>query len=205
MPQKISSYIFLDEHDQNLIRLLPILDDILHASEVLDEVFEKYDSYAKFTKEKKKNSNAKGTSTEEGQSSNSESLLDFAGNVGKGDSSAVKSTAGKNTAIDELGDIFSSGSDSNIVEPLKPVTLMLSGKRFTYTIYFIKTNIMLTTSKEYGLILLKGHFLFAEDVDLLGDKPSKAAEGWNELDSLGEQLIKQSLPDHMKRLESFNG
>ncbi|CAB3227145.1 unnamed protein product [Arctia plantaginis] len=43
-----------------------------------------------------------------------------------------------------------------------------------------------------------------EDVDLLGDKTSKI-EGWNELDSLGDQLIKQSLPDNVKRLESFNG
>ncbi|KAJ8731233.1 hypothetical protein PYW07_004397 [Mythimna separata] len=142
------------------------LNDILHASEVLDEVFEKYDAYSKFTKEKKKKSTQ--TSPEEGQTPNSESLLDFAGNVGKGDSSAIRSTASKHTAIDELGDIFSSGSTSNIVEPLKPVSLMPS-----------------------------------EDVDLLGEKPNKV-EGWNELDSLGEQLIKQSLPDHMKRLESFN-
>ncbi|KAF9423904.1 hypothetical protein HW555_000962 [Spodoptera exigua] len=95
-------------------------DDILHASEVLDEVFEKYDAYSKYTKEKKKNPNAKVSSTDQAQGSNSDSLLDF-----------------------------------------------------------------------------------AEDVDLLGDKPSKA-EGWNELDSLGEQLIKQSLPDHIKRLEGFN-
>ncbi|KAH9627901.1 hypothetical protein HF086_015345 [Spodoptera exigua] len=96
------------------------LNDILHASEVLDEVFEKYDAYSKYTKEKKKNPNAKVSSTDQAQGSNSDSLLDF-----------------------------------------------------------------------------------AEDVDLLGDKPSKA-EGWNELDSLGEQLIKQSLPDHIKRLEGFN-
>ncbi|CAH1638329.1 unnamed protein product [Spodoptera littoralis] len=144
-------------------------DDILHASEVLDDVFEKYDAYSKFTKEKKKNPNAKISSTDQAQSSNSDSLLDFAGNLGKGDDVTVLPGSSKNTTIDELGDIFSTGSETSIVEPLKPVNLMPS-----------------------------------EDVDLLGDKPSKA-EGWNELDSLGEQLIKQSLPDHIKRLEGFNG
>ncbi|KAI8436977.1 hypothetical protein MSG28_010385 [Choristoneura fumiferana] len=29
-------------------------------------------------------------------------------------------------------------------------------------------------------------------------------EGWNELDSLGEQLLKQSLPDNAKRVDTFN-
>lgn len=104
-----------------------ILGDILQASDVLDEVFIKYDAYAKSTKEKKK-CNAKGTSTEQGQASSSGSLLDFAGNAGKGDDAAVKSVASTHTAIDELGDIFSSESGSNIVEPLKPVNLMPSGK-----------------------------------------------------------------------------
>ncbi|XP_053610120.1 ADP-ribosylation factor-binding protein GGA3 isoform X3 [Plodia interpunctella] len=42
-----------------------------------------------------------------------------------------------------------------------------------------------------------------EDVDLLGEKPK--VEAWNELDSLGEQLMKQSLPESSKRVESFNG
>ncbi|XP_021185479.3 ADP-ribosylation factor-binding protein GGA2 isoform X1 [Helicoverpa armigera] len=143
-------------------------DDILHASEVLDDVFEKYDAYSKFKKDKKKKTTSQASSTDQAETSNSDSLLDFAGNVGKGDDSTVKSLASKNTAIDELGDIFSTGSDSNIVEPLKPVSLMPS-----------------------------------EDVDLLGEKTNKA-EGWNELDSLGEQLIKQSLPDHVKRRENFN-
>ncbi|XP_013165200.1 PREDICTED: ADP-ribosylation factor-binding protein GGA3 isoform X1 [Papilio xuthus] len=43
-----------------------------------------------------------------------------------------------------------------------------------------------------------------EDIDLLGDKTNKA-EGWNELDSLGEQLLKQSLPENAKRIDSFSG
>ncbi|CAD0201225.1 unnamed protein product [Chrysodeixis includens] len=144
------------------------LNDILHASEVLDDVFEKYDTFAKLSKERKKKAEAKVLSPEQPQASNSESLLDFAGNVAR--DTVLKTTAITNTAIDELGDIFSTGSESkNIAEPLKPVNLMPS-----------------------------------EDVDLLGEKSTKV-EGWNELDSLGEQLIKQSLPDNVKRLESFNG
>ncbi|XP_047991363.1 ADP-ribosylation factor-binding protein GGA2 [Leguminivora glycinivorella] len=43
----------------------------------------------------------------------------------------------------------------------------------------------------------------SEDVDLLGEKPAKT-EGWNELDSLGAQLLRQSLPDSAKRLDNFN-
>lgn len=44
--------------------------------------------------------------------------------------------------------------------------------------------------------------MFTGDVDVLGEKPNKK-EGWNELDCLGEQLLKQSLPDNAKRLDSF--
>lgn len=115
-----------------------IVDDILHASEVLDDVFEKYDTFAKYTKEKKKKSEAKALSTEQPQASNSESLLDFAGNLGRGDT-VLKTTAIKNTAIDELGDIFSTGSDSkNIVEPLKPVNLMPSGENCLNMMFCIR-------------------------------------------------------------------
>ncbi|CAG9561752.1 unnamed protein product [Danaus chrysippus] len=32
----------------------------------------------------------------------------------------------------------------------------------------------------------------------------KKVEGWHELDSLGEQLLKQSLPNNVKRLDNFN-
>ncbi|XP_068633735.1 ADP-ribosylation factor-binding protein GGA1 [Battus philenor] len=42
-----------------------------------------------------------------------------------------------------------------------------------------------------------------DDIDLLGDKTNKT-EGWNELDSLGEQLLKQSLPENAKRIDSFS-
>lgn len=35
------------------------------------------------------------------------------------------------------------------------------------------------------------------------EKPKKAV-GWNELDSLGEQLLKQSLPENAKRVDNFN-
>lgn len=44
--------------------------------------------------------------------------------------------------------------------------------------------------------------MFAGDIDVLEEKLNKK-EGWNELDSLGEQLLKQSLPDNAKRLDSF--
>lgn len=51
------------------------------------------------------------------------------------------------------------------------------------------------------LMLMK--FYFTEDVDLLENKKEKG-EGWNELDSLSKQLLKQSLPDNAKYIESFN-
>lgn len=80
---------------------------------------------------------------------------------------AIKENSDKNT-LDELGDIFASETKpKNIVEPLKPVSLMPS------------------------------------EADLTGQKREKA-EGWNELDSLGEQLLKQSLPDNVKRVDSFS-
>ncbi|XP_063826086.1 ADP-ribosylation factor-binding protein GGA1 [Ostrinia nubilalis] len=43
----------------------------------------------------------------------------------------------------------------------------------------------------------------SDDVDLLGNKKDKA-EGWNELDSLSKQLLKQSLPENAKILDGFN-
>ncbi|XP_063624365.1 ADP-ribosylation factor-binding protein GGA1 [Cydia splendana] len=42
----------------------------------------------------------------------------------------------------------------------------------------------------------------SDDVDLV-EKPAKT-EGWNELDSLGAQLLRQSLPDSAKRVDNFN-
>ncbi|CAK1580478.1 unnamed protein product [Parnassius mnemosyne] len=42
-----------------------------------------------------------------------------------------------------------------------------------------------------------------DDVDLLSDKSGKT-EGWNELDNLGEQLLKQSLPENARRIDNFN-
>ncbi|KAJ0176499.1 hypothetical protein K1T71_007678 [Dendrolimus kikuchii] len=141
------------------------LSDILHANDVLEEVFKKYNSFLNDTKDK-----VKPPAEGKGNVTNNESLLDFAGvnlNKGSGDG-PIKENNTKN-ALDELGDIFASETAANnIAEPLKPVNLMPS-----------------------------------EDIDLLGQKPEKA-EGWNELDSLGEQLLKQSLPDNVKRVDSFN-
>lgn len=143
--------------------------DILHANEVLDDVFAKYSVYCKYKREKQAIMRTLQP-INPAQASNTESLLDFAGaNITSGDGTAKNISSPKNKVIDELGDIFSSEAAPNsIAEPLKPVNLMPN-----------------------------------EDVDLLGDQPSKV-EGWNELDSLGEQLIKQSLPENVKRLESFN-
>ncbi|XP_038220773.1 ADP-ribosylation factor-binding protein GGA3 [Zerene cesonia] len=42
-----------------------------------------------------------------------------------------------------------------------------------------------------------------DDTSLLGNK-TKKVEGWNDLDSLGEQLLKQSLPENAKRIDNFN-
>nr|XP_026499778.1 ADP-ribosylation factor-binding protein GGA2 [Vanessa tameamea]XP_026499779.1 ADP-ribosylation factor-binding protein GGA2 [Vanessa tameamea] len=138
------------------------LSDILHANDVLDEVFDKYNKFVSDMKIK-----SKGSKTEV-QTANSDSLLDFAGaNINRHESDKPKNA--NNTVIDELGDIFSNESANNIAEPLKPVNLMST-----------------------------------EDADLLGEK-NKKIEGWHELDSLGEQLLKQSLPDNLKRLDNFNG
>ncbi|XP_048478752.1 ADP-ribosylation factor-binding protein GGA3 isoform X2 [Plutella xylostella] len=41
-----------------------------------------------------------------------------------------------------------------------------------------------------------------DDIDLLGESKDKA-EGWDQLDSLGEQLLKQSLPDNARRVDGF--
>lgn len=141
------------------------LSDILHASDVIDEVCERYNV---FLIQKKANEQM----TEQASLSG-ESLLDFAGanttyirkNV------APKKDEKPTNVIDELGDIFAASSEStnNIAEPLKPVALMPT----------------------------------ADDVDLLGDRSNKH-EGWNELDSLGEELLKQSLPENAKRIENFN-
>ncbi|XP_047503278.1 ADP-ribosylation factor-binding protein GGA3 [Pieris napi] len=130
------------------------LSDILHASDVLDEVFDKYNKY---TVNKKSN---KLTPT----SQNNDSLLDFAGG-----STRHTDKGHENRAVDDLGDIFLNESSSNspIVELLTPVSLIQN------------------------------------DTINLEQKPKKA-EGWNELDSLGEQLLKQSLPENAKRVDNFN-
>ncbi|CAG9786860.1 unnamed protein product [Diatraea saccharalis] len=137
------------------------LSDILNASDALDEVCVQY--YA-FVQERLTKTNAKAVPTV----NNNDSLLDFAGANFRNDGDNSKSDDKKNV-IDDLGDIFSSGSSgSNITEPLKPVNLMKS-----------------------------------DDVDLLGEKKVKT-EGWNELDTLGEQLLKQSLPENAKHIDGFN-
>ncbi|CAK1551229.1 unnamed protein product [Leptosia nina] len=132
------------------------LSDILHASDALDVVFEKYNKYNIDKKYKTKLSVAS-------QVTHNDVLLDFAGGCSTKDNEKQD-----NRVIDELGDIFSSEAASNSVEVLKPVNLMQN-----------------------------------DDPSLIGDKPRKT-EGWNELDSLGEQLLKQSLPNNAKRVESFN-
>ncbi|CAH2096017.1 unnamed protein product [Euphydryas editha] len=139
------------------------LNDILQANDVLDEVFEKYNKFVSETKIKSK------ISKKAAQTTNGDSLLDFAGaNTNRCEGEKPKNK-GNNAVIDELGDIFSNeSSTSNIAEPLKPVNLMSS-----------------------------------EDAELLGEK-NKKVEGWHELDSLSEQLLKQSLPENAKRLDNFN-
>ncbi|KAM3965178.1 ADP-ribosylation factor-binding protein Gga isoform 2-T2 [Aphomia sociella] len=140
------------------------LSDILHANDVLDEVFDKYNLFV--AEQKGKNE----TNVESTPEPNNQSLLDFAGaSVYNTDGDIPKNEVAKNNVIDELGDLFSTESASrNVAEPLKPINLMSS-----------------------------------EDVDLLGDKCNKT-EGWNELDSIGEQLMKQSLPNNAKRQDGFN-
>ncbi|XP_053610118.1 ADP-ribosylation factor-binding protein GGA3 isoform X1 [Plodia interpunctella] len=139
------------------------LSDILHANDVLDEVFEQYNAFVADKEEKVKSQPLLTPDPA------NESLLDFAGaNLGKGDGDVVQDVKKTKNVIDELGDIFSNESSGSIAEPLKPVSLIPN-----------------------------------EDVDLLGEKPK--VEAWNELDSLGEQLMKQSLPESSKRVESFNG
>ncbi|XP_045536554.1 ADP-ribosylation factor-binding protein GGA3 [Papilio machaon] len=140
------------------------LDDILHAHDVLVEVSEKYQEFVS-----QKTPQLKGA--KDMQVTNHDTLLDFAGAIINKNVDVAKTTATVNKAnvIDELGDIFSHGSSSNIAAPLKPVSLIQN-----------------------------------EDIDLLGDKTNKA-EGWNQLDSLGEQLLKQSLPENAKRIDNFSG
>ncbi|KAJ2949231.1 hypothetical protein O0L34_g6182 [Tuta absoluta] len=172
----------IHELHASCIRLRPVLQrlaasdtqqdniaDILHASDVLDEVNDKYNAFVASSGRKQK-----PKATLEGQVSNNDSLLDFAGAAPRGAAPRgggdvpKKQIVKKNSVIDELGDIFSTDGGPSIAEPLKPVSLIAS-----------------------------------EDVDLISEKGNKA-EGWNELDSLGEQLLKQSLPDNAKRIDSFN-
>ncbi|XP_045447932.1 ADP-ribosylation factor-binding protein GGA3 [Melitaea cinxia] len=47
------------------------------------------------------------------------------------------------------------------------------------------------------------NLMSSEDAELLGEK-NKKVEAWHELDSLSEQLLKQSLPGNAKRLDNFN-
>lgn len=97
--------------------ILIILGDIIHANDVLDEVFAKYN---RFVAEK----NLKGKESKRELQSNSDALLDFAGSTRpQGDKPKNRSDV-----IDELGDIFSSdGATTNIAEPLKPVNVMPTG------------------------------------------------------------------------------
>ncbi|XP_049873158.1 ADP-ribosylation factor-binding protein GGA3 isoform X2 [Pectinophora gossypiella] len=137
------------------------INDIVYASDVLDEVFEIYNTFIAEQRDKPK---------PDTQAASSDSLLDFAGakpRKGEGDEAKTEEKPAKNSVIDELGDIFSSEGGPSIAEPLKPVNLM------------------------------------GFDVAMLEEKSTKA-EGWNELDSLGEQLLKQSLPENAKRIDSFN-
>ncbi|KAI5633668.1 VHS domain-containing protein [Phthorimaea operculella] len=168
----------IHELHASCVRLRPVLQrlaasdtqqddiaDILRASDVLDEVNEKYNAFVAGSGRKQK-----AKPPLESQASNNDSLLDFAGATPAGGDGDVpkKQIVKKNSVIDELGDIFSTDGGPSIAEPLKPVSLIAS-----------------------------------EDVDLISEKGSKA-EGWNELDSLGEQLLKQSLPENAKRIDSFN-
>ncbi|XP_039753308.1 ADP-ribosylation factor-binding protein GGA2 [Pararge aegeria] len=134
------------------------LSDILHANDVIEDVFEKYNMYILEKRFKSKQSNARS----------SNSLLDFAGsNVHTNEEEKPKNGASR--AMDDLGDIFcNNSSTSNIAELLKPVNLMST-----------------------------------DDAEPLGEKEKKV-EGWNELDSLGEKLLKESLPDNVRRVDHFN-
>ncbi|VVC97522.1 unnamed protein product [Leptidea sinapis] len=137
------------------------LSDILNASDVLDEVFEKYNS---FVIERKKSKNKKKCVTQP----SSDSLLDFAGAVVNDQDQNTSNGTKDVVAIDELGDIFSNDNSlRSDVELLKPVNL------FSH-----------------------------DDVNLIGVKPK--VEGWNELDSLGEELLKKSLPKNIKRIDNFS-
>ncbi|GBP33758.1 ADP-ribosylation factor-binding protein GGA2 [Eumeta japonica] len=44
-----------------------------------------------------------------------------------------------------------------------------------------------------------------DESEISSDKITGKVEGWNELDSLGEQLLKKSLPENVKRLDGFIG
>lgn len=91
---------------------------------MLVEVSEKYQEFvSQKTRQSKDASNEK-----ELPASNNDTLLDFAGAVINKNVSAAKNSAVKPNVIDELGDIFSDGSSSNIAAPLKPVSLIQNGK-----------------------------------------------------------------------------
>ncbi|XP_059052164.1 ADP-ribosylation factor-binding protein GGA3 [Achroia grisella] len=60
-----------------------------------------------------------------------------------------------------------------------------------------------SSSRNIAEPLKPVNLISSDDVDLLVEKDSKS-EGWNELDSIGEQLMKQSLPNNAKRLDGFN-
>lgn len=124
MPLKIQriQHHYLIDNTFNRVNIY-ITGDILHASDVIDEVCERYNV---FLIQKKANEQM----TEQASLSG-ESLLDFAGanttyirkNV------APKKDEKPTNVIDELGDIFAASSEStnNIAEPLKPVALMPTG------------------------------------------------------------------------------
>ncbi|XP_072949412.1 ADP-ribosylation factor-binding protein GGA1 isoform X2 [Epargyreus clarus] len=133
-----------------------ILNQILLAGDVLDDVVEKYDIRVMEKKRREKL----------GQPS----LLDFAGAMsGKDDTEGSRKA--KNV-LEELGIYDQRTLSCAIVELLKPMP----------------QNLMETHEEE-----------------LLPSEKEMKAEGWDELDVLGEQLLKQALPENAKRAESFNG
>lgn len=108
---------------KNFNAVFIIADDVIQANELLNEVNANYHRFVDEMKTKSK------ISKKEVQTTNGDSLLDFAGaNTSRCEGDKPK-TKGNNAVIDELGDIFSSeSSTSNIAEPMKPVNLMSSGK-----------------------------------------------------------------------------
>lgn len=116
----------------------------------MDEVFAKYN---KFVSERK----LRGKESK--RESHNDSLLDFAGAHARPEGDKPKNES--NAVIDELGDIFShNSSTNNIVEPLKPVNLMPTGRvlmKFFKAIYMrdCNINLCLYNNNNYVYIFYK--------------------------------------------------